>query len=682
MPSIVLSSLRFLQRDPPQSLGARLKPLSTLLLSACMSTAALGASPDWFDSAREAARTGDRAQLGFAIDQLRGRPEALYAEYWLLKLKLADTRALPPDAEVAAFIQLNEGTYLAEKLRGEWAVQLLQRGDLAKLQSAALPLLDREPVTDDAGPPCALQFVRQLRGDLQLDRARELILRKDAADACFTLYDRLLEAKVVDRDHMQGLLRDALERNQLSTVRRLAPYLYDTAALRQFNLALDKPQQWLARQRPPLSQRLEQELVTVALARLIRDDAQAQDDAFELRWARQLPPDDAQWVRGQLALAHAKNLEPDALRYYKRVPVQALSDEALAWRVRSALRAPFPDWREILAFIDEMPPALRAQSAWVYWRARALSALRRDDEATQGFRSLAGNFDFYGQLAAEALGERPRLPPSATTLSVDERQAAKANPGLRRALVLFQAGVRTEAVREWNYALRGMSDRELLAAADLARREQIPDRAINTADRTQREHDFTLRYPMPYRDLMTTHTRRNAIDEAWVYGLIRQESRFMIDARSGVGASGLMQLMPATARWVAKRIGLNGFGTHAINDMNTNILLGTTYLKTVLDGLDDSPVLASAAYNAGPGRPRRWRANLRKPVEGAIFAETIPFTETRDYVKKVLANATWYDLLLSGQPQSLRARLGTIGANSVINGQAPAEAAISCHPDC
>ncbi|MDP5009096.1 MAG: lytic transglycosylase domain-containing protein, partial [Glaciimonas sp.] len=146
-----------------------------------------------------------------------------------------------------------------------------------------------------------------------------------------------------------------------------------------------------------------------------------------------------------------------------------------------------------------------------------------------------------------------------------------------------------------------------------------------------------------------------------VYGLIRQESRFVKEARSHVGASGLMQLMPATAKYVAKKISMSGFTANQVNDVGTNIMLGTNYLNMVLGDLDNSQAMASAAYNAGPGRPRAWRSSLPGSVEGAIFAETIPFNETRGYVKNVLSNATYYAALSEGKPQSLKARLGMVG---------------------
>lgn len=183
---------------------------------------------------------------------------------------------------------------------------------------------------------------------------------------------------------------------------------------------------------------------------------------------------------------------------------------------------------------------------------------------------------------------------------------------------------------------------------------------VNTSDRTKTEVDFEQRFPAPFRDIMRVNTQRLGIDMAWVYGLIRQESRFLMDARSHVGASGLMQIMPATAKWVANKIGFGDFAPGRVNDIDTNILLGTNYLNIVLSDLDGSQALATAAYNAGPGRPRAWRATLPGAVEGAIFAETIPFSETRGYVKNVLSNATYYAALFDGQPQSLKARLGTV----------------------
>jgi soluble lytic murein transglycosylase len=201
-----------------------------------------------------------------------------------------------------------------------------------------------------------------------------------------------------------------------------------------------------------------------------------------------------------------------------------------------------------------------------------------------------------------------------------------------------------------------MSDAQLLAAAELARRAEIFDRAINTADRTAQDHNYHVRYLAPFREVFRAQAQALELEEAWVLGLVRQESRFIVDATSSAGARGLMQLMPATARWIARRIGLS-FSPQQVAEVETNVALGTGYLKHVLESLGH-PLLASAGYNAGPGRAQRWRD--AKPLEGAIYAETIPFNETRDYVKRVMANTMFYAALLGGPQPPLKERLGTI----------------------
>ncbi len=180
---------------------------------------------------------------------------------------------------------------------------------------------------------------------------------------------------------------------------------------------------------------------------------------------------------------------------------------------------------------------------------------------------------------------------------------------------------------------------------------------------------------MPHKQAVVERSKAIGLDPAYVYGLIRQESRFIVEARSGVGASGLMQVMPATARWTAKKIGLTGYKPQQLTERDTNIAIGTGYLKLVLDDFAGSMPLAAAAYNAGPSRPRAWRGQSGAPnLEAAIWAESIPFTETRDYVKKVLANTTIYAAMLSGKTQSLKAKLGKVGprdAASPVNSDLP-----------
>jgi soluble lytic murein transglycosylase len=267
-------------------------------------------------------------------------------------------------------------------------------------------------------------------------------------------------------------------------------------------------------------------------------------------------------------------------------------------------------------------------------------------------------------LAMEELGQRIIAPARPAPVTAPEKETARTNAGLNRALYAIAIGLRSEGVREWNYSTNlhtrgGLPERDLLAAADFACERQVWDRCINTSERTKEAMDTDQRFPMPFKDNVLRRSKEIGLDPAYVYGLIRQESRFIMDARSGVGASGLMQVMPATARWTAKKIGLDGFSLDQLNNRDTNIAIGTAYLKLALDDFAGSMPLAAAAYNAGPNRPRAWRNGPL--MEAAAWAENVPFAETRDYVKKVLSNTTMYAAILTGQPQSLKNRLGSVG---------------------
>ena len=361
------------------------------------------------------------------------------------------------------------------------------------------------------------------------------------------------------------------------------------------------------------------------------------------------------YVWGLIAYQGAQRHDPNALAWYAKAA--ELNDQQLAWKVRIALRA--KSWPDVLAAVDAMSPKEAQEPAWRYWKARAAKAQGRAAEAQALFTALATDFSFYGQLAAEELGGRGKTPAASYKPTRDEVQAMAKVPGFQRALAFYRLNLRFEGNREWSWTIRNFDDQQLLAAAEFARRSEIYDRAINTADRTRELHDFSMRYLAPYRDVMKGYVSQQQLDEAWVYGLIRQESRFIADVKSSAGAAGLMQLMPATARWVAQKVGLKDFrgGAQTVN-VETNLNLGTWYLKHVLDTLDNHPVLASAAYNAGPGRARAWRA--AEPMDAAIYAESIPFNETRDYVKKVMSNANYYSQQFGQTLLSLKERIGVI----------------------
>jgi soluble lytic murein transglycosylase len=372
------------------------------------------------------------------------------------------------------------------------------------------------------------------------------------------------------------------------------------------------------------------------------------------------PAEERAFVWGHIGLQGALRHDPDTLSWYARAGAGGangdMTDYQLEWKARAALRA--GDWKTLIAAVDAMVKE-NHDSPWRYWKARALKATGREAEALALLKPLSQEYLFYGQMALEDLGGKVTVPPVGHTPTAAEIQTIAQIPSVRRALALYALNARPEATREWSWTIRNFDDRQLLAAAEVAKRADVPDRVINTAEKTTALHDFRLRYHAPHRELLKTHAARNGLDEAWVMGLIRQESRFIPDIQSSAGAKGLMQLMPATAQWVAGKMGLKGWRWATVTDVDTNLSLGTYYLRHVYDYLDGSAALATAAYNAGPGRARGWRPE--RTMEAAAWAETIPFNETRHYVKLVMANASYYAGLLGLPALSLKSRIGEVG---------------------
>lgn len=402
------------------------------------------------------------------------------------------------------------------------------------------------------------------------------------------------------------------------------------------------------------------------------------------RW--HLSREDVAWAWASIGRSAAWRLMPQAIGYYERalVPGELTEGSALwattwhpdtlAWMARAALRSATSGqpahWLVVDTAIEAMSPEQKADPTWVYWKARSLLAQApagqpgdaRRQQARDLLARIASPTSFYGLLAMEDLGQRG-APPRPAKPARDEMAQVAALPGIDRALRLYDQGWRSEGAREWNYTLSfgkpgGLSDRELMAAAEIACDRELWDRCINTSDRTRQEIDLYQRYPLPFRRDIQAAAKEVGLDAAYMFGLIRQESRFQILARSNVGASGLMQVMPATADWVARKLGMSDYHGGLITDRDTNLKLGAGYLKLVLDDFGGSAPMAAAAYNAGPGRPRRWREGPR--LDPAVWAESVPFNETRDYVKKVVANAAIYAHVLQGKPLSIKTRLGPV----------------------
>jgi soluble lytic murein transglycosylase len=638
--------------------------LAAATLVACGTATAVPPDADFSPSSddrifmqlREASRANDAGRAALLASQIPNYPAPGYIDYFTIKPQLFDAQghARPdaPDAPVLSFLQRYDGQAIADRMRNDYLVVLGGRHDWRNFQEQ----YSRFVLNDDTQVKCYALEARMSRGEHVADAARALLVDpKSYGDGCVDLIAALAESGQFTSDDIWQQIRLAYEQNYTTTGANIVDALgQERPKPELLDNAVNKPPLYLARGVMPNTPA--HQLTLLAVTRLARNDPAMAAATFS-SVAPSLTAAERAVGWGTIGYQAALKRMPAAADWYRLSANAQLSNPAYEWRTRSALLA--GDWNMVRWSVEQMPPTLRSQPSWTYWHARAVKQAGDTATANQEFQSIADQYNFYGQLALEELGQKITLPPR-TTVSDAEITQMQSVPGFALSQRFYALNLRLEGNREWNWPLRTMTDRQLIAAAQYAKRIELFDRTVNTADKTKSEHDFSLRYLSPFREIVERDAQNTGLDIEWAYGLIRQESRFIINARSEVGAGGLMQLMPGTAQLVAKKIGLGPVSRAQMNDINTNILLGTNYLSMIYNQFDNSPVLATAGYNAGPGRPKQWRQDLRAPVEGAVFAETIPFSETRDYVKNVLSNTVYYAALFEGRPQSLKARLGYI----------------------
>lgn len=616
-----------------------------LVLGLVISTA-LGAAPeDELLAARDAYVARDREALAQYALSLQNHILEPYVLFWQLHLSLEEV----PADQVRRFLKRYAEIPISEKLYLDW-LRVLGKNKYWEILVAEY---NERPV-EDVELKCYFWDANLQEGNLETVHSAKALWQSDVLDlpaSCLALFDKLNGRDLLPIEDVWQRLRLSAAVGTTTHTKRYAQFL--PMALKKDYL------NWVAKSITKfpheLSARAQREAMLAQLLRLARED----HHKARVIWQRvhaNFSEKDRGYVWAQFAHIAARKHDAIALEWFREAGDRHLSDLQLAWKTRAALR--LPDWAAVLASIEAMSASEQGKAAWQYWKARALKALDRQSEANEIFAPLSREFSYYGQLAGEELGVTIGNAPVTYRPREEEISAIAELPATQRALALYRLGLRAEANREWMWLTRNFDDKKLLAAAELARRYDWLDRAIYAADKTRTMHDFALRYPTPHREILQSTTRQMQLDEAWVYGLIRQESRFMEQVRSSAGASGLMQLMPATAAWTAKRLGISSFRASLINQVEMNILLGNAYLKYVLDSNNRDAVLATAAYNAGPQRAKRWRDD--KPLEGAIYVETIPFTETREYVQKVMSNMTYYAARLGQTIRPLKQRLGII----------------------
>lgn len=626
-------------------------------LLACSSVYALD---DQFNDALRAANAGNTALLDQYQYEMQNDVLGYYPEYW----KLNSNLGFQPASSIINFAQRYPKSAMAEKLAADYVEEKVKQANF----SEAKPVLPYVTNADQA-ESCAVAQVRAQTGDaLVYAEYKDVWLATDSQpESCTGLGRMMLSSPLMTVQDRQQRLWVLLRSGQSGQAIATAQTMGLSLSLAQFNQIQSNPLAYLWS--APKANDADYAYLIFALGRVADSDLTNALGNVQ-RVAQDLPSPVQKYlyrtigyVGGTTVMKNGFNRE--VLNAFDKSYGYPFSPEEAEIYARQSIR--FGAWESVIRAVDSMSVTQKQEDRWQYWLARA-SDQRNDKDsklaAQQIYRKLAqAGDDYHNLLAKDRLGERYNHQPYNEQPSAQDIQRLNQNIHFRRAFALRDINAPANYTnREWNWAVRQAylqkDDGLLLAAAKRAHDMGWYDRAIYAADRTSTRHNDTYRFATPHRSNVTSHSYNAGIDPAWAYGLMRQESRFVTTARSHVGAGGLMQIMPNTAKLVARQMG-ETYNPAALSEMNTNIRYGTFYLSMIHGQLSGNAVLATAGYNAGPNRARRWQPDFQ-PIAADQYTESIPLLETRDYVKHVMTNATHYGVVLGQGPQSLEKRMSII----------------------
>ncbi|WP_158882650.1 transglycosylase SLT domain-containing protein [Rhodanobacter sp. L36] len=559
-------------------------------------------------------------------------------------------------AAVESYLHRYTDMIPAADLRRDFLLELARREDWPNF------LALYQPGIGDALSCDALQ-ARLARGEkLNFDKDLDALWSKPTLPgACDAALDAAHDQALLTTSRLWSRIDRAADAGKADTIASTADWLQgdDASTAQRLAQALRDPSSAVAAADAWANTPHNTQAVTLAIARLARRQSGSADSAWQnLQTRFAFSEQQRDKILYALALFHATDFDDQALERLIALPAAAQTDASREWRVRVALSK--QKWPAVLAAIQSMPATQQQDGEWRYFLARALTELGRGDESKQVLQSLAGEATFFGFLAADRLGTPYAICPAQLAGDPQQEQALLNEPGLVRAFELYAVGLPKLARREWTRALDGADAPTLRLAADLANRRGWYDRAVFTLSSGDALRLYELRFPLASQDGVVPQAIEAGIEPVWAYGILRAESAWMTDARSGADARGLMQLVPATAALVARRNGLDWGGGDTLYDPSTNIKLGTRYLAQMAERYNGSPWLASAAYNAGPNRVDQWLA-ARGTLSPELFVATIPFKETREYVARVMAFSVIYDWRLNGKATPLSRRMSAIG---------------------
>jgi len=580
----------------------------------------------------------DRGQLDTfrkLAGQLQDYPLYPYLEYRALRKRLNTAS----HEEVARFIERYADQPVGHRMRRAWLYKLAKEGKW------------KEYLSVYAGKQSTRLQCYQLRArhetkdteNLVEDALRLWMVGHSQDKACDTIFRYLDRKGALTQERVWERIRLAMQEGQPSLAKYLAKRLpaNDRKWVSTWIDARSKPASMLSSKQLATDVPHAREIVLYAMRRIARGDL----DEAQQKWAAIKPrydfdPAASAALERYMALRAAWQRHPRAHDWLLQVPDTAVDAEVREWRARTAIAAGL--WDTLLSHIAQMPPAEAQQEEWRYWEARAFHEIGATLQASNRFARLARERDYHGFLAADELAWPYEMDNRPLELNPADLEALVQRPGLVRARELYRAEMWVDARREWRHIISDLSKEEIMQAASLAHQWGWHDQAILTIARAREFGDLVLRFPLAHKDHVEQHASENKLDPGHVFAVIRQESAFNPDARSSAGARGLMQLMPRTGRITARKYSIPLGGLHRLYEADKNIRIGTAYLSQVMENYDRNIVLASAAYNAGPHRLKRWLPEQDKQ-EAERWVAMVPFDETRNYIQRVLAYSAIYD---------------------------------------
>ena len=566
--------------------------------------------------------------------------------------------------EIDAFLDQHGTLRPARDLRYRKALSLAKNGNLAGYQKIYEQFYQ--------GQGASRLDCLSLQAEIEADRLARVIQRAvdlwligtSQVKECDPVFEYLYDSNLIGPVEYRKRFELAIDAREFQLARWLAKKIdrqhVDAAAF--WMHAQSNPEKFLATHDPAANSETYREQLVYATERLTYRDP---ENALRL-WNKvemQYGFSEAQKLntRRHIALWTARDNLPGGYRLLAKLSNAAQDDEVLRWRARTSLRD--TEWQRLLGDIAAMTPVERDAEEWQYWRAVALLRSGQVLAANNAFTELSKERSYYGFLAADELGKDYALDHDSLTADEAALNEVAMKPEVVRARELFLVGLESRGRSEWDAAVHDLNEEEKLQAAILADRWGWHSRAIATVSSLGQYDDLAIRYPLPWQQQFESFSTAASIAPTWAYGIARSESLFMRDVRSSAGAIGLMQLMPATGRDVAKDISLPYAGIATLTNPESNIRLGTSYLGQMAQRFNGNHVLATAAYNAGPHRVTRWLPE-KGSEDARVWIENIPFNETRKYVKRVLAAQAIFHWRMTGQVRRLSDELRQVNAAS------------------